>query len=96
MAIVLEETPTEIDAELLANAKDYFIDYYYNNEKETNDALRIHKDGNVWLHSGDIGAMDEDGFVTYKQRIKRMIVTSGYNVYPAQIEEVLENTQIRW
>jgi long-chain acyl-CoA synthetase len=44
----------------------------------------------VWLHSGDIGFMDKDGFVTYRQRIKRMIVSSGYNVYPAQIEEVLE------
>lgn len=63
---------------------------YYNNEKETNDALHIHKDGNVWLHSGDIGSMDKDGFISYKQRLKRMIVTSGYNVYPSQIEEVLE------
>ncbi len=63
---------------------------YYNNEKETNEALHIHKDGNVWLHSGDIGCMDNDGFVSYKSRIKRMIVTSGYNVYPSQIEEVLE------
>lgn len=63
---------------------------YYNNEKETNDALRIHKDGNVWLHSGDIGMMDEDGYVYYKQRLKRMIVTSGYNVYPSQIEEILD------
>lgn len=66
---------------------------YYNNEKETNDALRIHKDGNVWLHSGDIGYMDKDGYVYYKQRLKRMIVTSGYNVYPSQIEEVLEQHQ---
>ncbi len=63
---------------------------YYNNEKETNEALRIHSDGNIWLHSGDIGMMDEDGYVYYKQRLKRMIVTSGYNVYPSQIEEVLE------
>ena len=63
---------------------------YYNNEGETNIALRHHKDGNVWLHTGDIGSMDEDGFVTYKQRLKRMIVSSGYNVYPSQIEEVLE------
>lgn len=63
---------------------------YYNNEKETNEALHIHKDGNVWLHSGDIGSMDKDGFITYKQRLKRMIVTSGYNVYPSQIEEVIE------
>ena len=63
---------------------------YYNNEKETNEALRIHSDGNIWLHSGDIGMMDSDGYVYYKQRLKRMIVTSGYNVYPSQIEEVLE------
>ena len=54
---------------------------YYNNEKETNMALHIHKDGNVWLHSGDLGIMDENGF----------IVSSGYNVYPAQVEAVLES-----
>ena len=35
--------------------------------------------------------MDGDGFITYKQRLKRMIVTSGYNVYPSQIEEVIES-----
>ncbi len=64
---------------------------YYNNEAETNKALRYHKDGNIWLHTGDIGSMDKDGFITYKQRIKRMIVSSGYNVYPSQIEEVLKS-----
>ena len=63
---------------------------YFDNEEETKDTLRVHSDGNVWLHSGDLGSMDEDGFITYRQRIKRMIITSGYNVYPAQIEEVLE------
>ena len=63
---------------------------YYDNEEETRDTLKVHSDGNVWLHSGDLGSMDEDGFITYRQRIKRMIVTSGYNVYPAQIEETLE------
>ena len=63
---------------------------YYNNEKETNEALHIHDDGNVWLHSGDIASMDKDGYITYKQRLKRMIVSSGYNVYPSQIEEVIE------
>ena len=62
---------------------------YYNNEAETNMVLRHHKDGNIWLHTGDIGSMDKDGFITYKQRLKRMIITSGYNVYPSQIEEVL-------
>lgn len=63
---------------------------YYNNEKETNVALHIHDDGNVWLHSGDIGVMDKDGFITYTSRLKRMIVSSGYNIYPSQIESLLE------
>ena len=63
---------------------------YYNNEIETSLVLKHHKDGNIWLHTGDIGSMDKDGFVTYKQRLKRLIVTSGYNVYPSQVEEVLE------
>ena len=62
---------------------------YFNNEAETNQALKFHRDGNIWLHTGDIGSMDEDGFITYKQRLKRMIVTSGYNVYPSRIEEVI-------
>ncbi len=62
---------------------------YYNNEAETNLTLKHHKDGNIWLHTGDIGSMDKDGFITYKQRLKRMIISSGYNVYPSQIEEVL-------
>ncbi len=64
---------------------------YLNNESETNDALQIHKDGHIWLHTGDLGCMDEDGFVFYKGRQKRMIVSSGYNVYPSHIEEVIES-----
>ena len=63
---------------------------YYNNVKDTNLALHIHDDGNVWLHSGDIGYMDEEGYIFYKSRLKRLIISSGYNVYPSQIEEVLE------
>lgn len=64
---------------------------YYNNVKETNIALHIHDDGNIWLHSGDLGIMNKDGFVTYTSRLKRMIISSGYNVYPSQIEELLES-----
>lgn len=85
-----EEVPYGEDGEICICGPTVMLGYY-NNEKETNDALRFHKDGNIWLHSGDIGSMDEDGFITYRQRIKRMIITSGYNVYPAQIEEVLES-----
>lgn len=64
---------------------------YLNDEVETNTALQIHEDGHVWLHTGDLGYMDEDGFVFYKARQKRMIITSGYNVYPSHIEEVIES-----
>ena len=63
---------------------------YYNNEKETNIALHVHKDGNIWLHTGDVGSMDEDGYLTFVNRSKRMIISSGYNVYPNQIEKLLE------
>lgn len=63
---------------------------YLNDESETNAALQVHSDGHVWLHTGDLGYMDEDGFVFYKGRKKRMIITSGYNVYPTHVEEVIE------
>ncbi|MBQ8001728.1 MAG: acyl--CoA ligase [Ruminococcus sp.] len=62
---------------------------YLNDEEETNRVLKLHGDGHRWLHTGDAGVMDADGFVYFKQRIKRIIVTSGYNVYPSQIEELL-------
>ena len=63
---------------------------YYNNKSENADTLRVHEDGNTWLHTGDLGKMDSDGFIYFSQRIKRMIITSGYNVYPSQIENVID------
>lgn len=64
---------------------------YLNNEKETNEVLQMHEDGYVWLHTGDLGLMDEDGFIFYKGRIKRMIISSGYNIYPNHIEDIIES-----
>lgn len=66
---------------------------YLDNPEETANTLRIHGDGRTWLHTGDLGVMDEDGFIYFKQRIKRMIITSGYNVYPSQLENVLEGCE---
>ena len=63
---------------------------YVDNPEETEHTLRRHDDGRVWLHTGDLGKMDEDGFVYFSQRIKRMIITSGYNVYPGQLENVID------
>ncbi|WFS62958.1 AMP-binding protein [Pseudodesulfovibrio thermohalotolerans] len=58
---------------------------YYNNEKATRDA--IDKDG--WLHSGDLGVMDEDGYLSITGRLKDMIIRGGENIYPREIEEFL-------
>jgi long-chain acyl-CoA synthetase len=63
---------------------------YINNPKETADTLKLHDDGRVWLHTGDLGYMDEEGFIYFRQRIKRMIITSGYNVYPSQVENIID------
>jgi long-chain acyl-CoA synthetase len=62
---------------------------YLDKPEETAKTLKKHEDGNVWLHTGDIGTMDEDGFFYFKIRLKRMIKSSGFNVYPAQVEDVL-------
>lgn len=62
---------------------------YFDDEAETQKTLKTHSDGRVWLHTGDIGFMDNSGFVYFKQRLKRIIVTNGYNVYPSEIEKVL-------
>ena len=64
---------------------------YINNPKETSQTLRVHDDGVTYLHTGDLGYMDEDGFIYFVQRLKRMIITSGYNVYPSQIENVIDS-----
>lgn len=63
---------------------------YMNRPEETEATLKVHEDGKTWLHTGDLGYMDEDGFIYFRQRLKRMIVTSGYNVYPSQLENILD------
>ena len=66
---------------------------YLKNPEETAQTLRTLPDGNVWLYTGDLGSMDEDGYVYFKQRIKRMIITNGYNVYPGQIENIIDGIE---
>ena len=62
---------------------------YLDNEKETNEILQMDKKGKIWVHTGDLGYMREDGIVFYVSRLKRMLIVSGYNVYPSHIENVL-------
>jgi long-chain acyl-CoA synthetase len=62
---------------------------YLDNLQATAETLKKHADGRTWLHSGDIGCMDADGFLYFRQRAKRIIKTSGIAVYPTQVEDVL-------
>jgi long-chain acyl-CoA synthetase len=62
---------------------------YLDDPAATAAALRTHTDGRVWLHTGDIGSMDADGFFYFKQRAKRVIKSSGVSVYPSQVEDIL-------
>ena len=62
---------------------------YLDDVTETKKVLKRHDDGKLWLHTGDIGYMNKDGLVFFKGRLKRIIVSSGYNIYPQYIEKVL-------
>ena len=84
-----EEVPYGEEGEICISGPTVMMEYV-NDPEETANTLKTHDDGHVWLHTGDLGMMDDDGFVYFRQRIKRMIVTSGYNVYPSQIENVLD------
>ena len=63
---------------------------YMDHPDETAQTLRTHSDGLTWVYTGDLGKMDDQGFVYFKGRAKRMIVSSGYNIYPAQLENILD------
>ena len=63
---------------------------YMKHPEETAQTLRHHADGLTWVYTGDLGVMDEEGFIYFRGRAKRMIISSGYNVYPAQIENILD------
>lgn len=84
-----DEVPYNTEGEICLTGPSLMLGYI-NHEEENANTLRLHPDGNVWLHTGDLGTMDEEGFVYFRQRIKRMIVTSGYNVYPSQLENILD------
>ena len=80
-----EDLPDGVDGEFVARGYNIMKGYYKMPEAT---AAAIDADG--WLHTGDLGKMDEDGFVYFSQRIKRMIITSGYNVYPGQLENIID------
>jgi len=83
------ELPYGEEGEILLAGPTVMKEYMHHPE-ETAQTLQKHEDGLTWVYTGDLGTMDEQGFVYFKGRAKRMIVTSGYNVYPAQLENILD------
>ena len=83
-----EEAPVGEEGEICVHGPAVMLGYLEEPE-ETAKTLKKHEDEKIWLHTGDIGTMDEDGFFYFKLREKRMIKTSGMNVYPAQVEAQL-------
>lgn len=84
-----EELPYGEEGEICLAGPTVMLEYI-NHPEETAQTLRLHADGLKWVHTGDLGIMDAQGFVYFRQRLKRMIVTSGYNVYPSQLENILD------
>ena len=84
-----EELPYGEEGEILL-AGPTVMQEYINHPEETARTLRTHDDGLTWVYTGDLGYMDSDGFIYFKGRAKRMIVSSGYNIYPGQIENILD------
>lgn len=84
-----EEVPYGEEGEICISGPTVMVGYI-GNPKETAHTLQTHPDGLIWLHSGDLGVMDEEGFIYFKQRLKRMIVSSGYSIYPSQLENIID------
>ncbi len=64
---------------------------YLGDDAETAQTLRVHDDGKLWLHTGDIGYLGEDGLIYFAQRLKRIIISSGYNIYPTHLESIINS-----
>lgn len=64
---------------------------YLGDDAETAQALRVHPDGKVWLHTGDIGYLNDEGLAFFAQRLKRIIISSGYNIYPTHLESIINS-----
>ena len=83
------ELPFGEEGEILIAGPSVMMEYL-DMPDETAHTLRKHSDGLTWLYTGDLGKMDSDGFIYFRGRIKRMIISSGYNIYPAQMENIFD------
>ncbi len=87
-----EEVNYNIEGEICVSGPTV-MKQYFNNELETEKTLQKHMDGKIWLHTGDMGYMTEDGMLYYTDRLTRMYVSAGFNIYPPKIEKVIEKCE---
>ena len=71
---------------------------YLNNRQATDEVCRMHNDGRIWVHTGDLGYIDEDGFLFFTGRLKRIYMTRGedgtiYKIFPVRVEELIGSVQ---
>ena len=84
-----EEVPYGTEGEILL-AGPTVMKGYLDNPEETAQTLRRHADGLTWVYTGDLGTMDTEGFIYFRGIAKRMIISAGYNIYPGQLENILD------
>ena len=80
--------------EICVKAPDVMLEYY-NNPEETDKVLKVHPEGDTWLHSGDLGYIDADGLLYVVGRIKDIIIRyDGIKIYPRNVETQLLNNSL--
>lgn len=84
-----KEVPVGEDGEICVTGPTMMLGYL-DEPEETAEVLKLHPDGKIWLHTGDMGYMDKDGFLYFRLRIKRMVKVSGVAVFPPEIEHCLD------
>ena len=85
-----DEQPLNEDGEICISGPLVMMGYL-GDEAETAKAIQLHEDGKLWLHTGDIGHLADDGLIYFAQRLKRIIISSGYNIYPTHLESIINS-----
>lgn len=86
----LEELEIGIEGEICVKSDNIFVEYL-NNVEETKNIKRKHSDGTEWIHTGDLGLIDSDGYVYINGRSKRLIKREAFKISPDTIENVIMN-----
>ena len=85
-----KELPTSKEGEICISGPLVMMGYL-GDDAETAQTIRLHDDGKVWLHTGDIGYLGADNLIYFAQRLKRIIISSGYNIYPTHLESIINS-----